>query len=102
MDAQRMNAAVHQVSRGVEDHPVPGDGAFPGKSGGDDVEMIVATATTGTGVAGMPVRIVTDAQRFGLQDGQPFLKQGDGVSAHAGSTFLNGLIVTFSYTPAAT
>lgn len=85
---------MHQIAGGIEDHPVAGDGAFPGKYGGDDVEMVVAAAP-GAGMAGVPVRIVTDGQRFGLQDGQPLAQQGDGVGAHAGSAFLNGLTVTF-------
>ncbi len=59
------------------------------------------TAIASPGMAGVAVRVIDNGDRFRLQHGQALAQQGDGFSAHAGKAFLNGLMVTFSYTPAA-
>jgi predicted PhzF superfamily epimerase YddE/YHI9 len=48
------------------------------------------------GMAGVAMGVVVDADRLAVAGGQPLAQQFDGFGAHAGSTFLNGLTVTFS------
>ena len=92
-----MNSAAYQITGGIVDQPVAGDRVFAGKGGSDDVQPIVAATAAGTGVAGVQVRFVLDFQRLRLQGTEALAQTGNGVGAHqAGSTFLKGLIVTFS------
>src|SRR6185369_1000205 len=100
-DAQGMYAAAHQVTRRVVDQAMPGDGVLAGKGGGDDVELVVP-AILGPGMAGVAMRFVLDGDGLRLQDSQALAQQVDGCVAQAGKAFLNGLTLTFSYTPAAT
>ena len=53
------------------------------------------------GVSGMLGRIVDDFKAKRFEEGEPFAQQRFDV-AQDGKTFLNGLMVTRAYTPAAT
>lgn len=96
-----MNAAAHQITRRFIDQTVTGDSVLAGEYGSDNIEFVVA-AILGTRMTRMPVRFVLDGDGDWLQGRQPFPQSFDRAGAHAGRTFLNGLTVTFSYTPAAT
>ncbi len=96
-----MDWAAHQITGSIINQAMAGDGVFAGKNHGDDVDMVMAAAITGAGMAGMQVRVVADGQGCRLQHAQALAEQFDRRAAHAGSAFLNGLTVTFSYTPAA-
>lgn len=92
---------VHQVTSGIVHQTMTNECIFAGKSRRHDVYAEMS-APTGAGMAGVAVRFVGDGQRLRCQCCQAFVQQGDGgFVAHAGSAFLNGLTVTFSYTPAA-
>ena len=96
-----MNATAHQVADRSMDQAVTLDGILPGEGGSDYGDFVMA-ALLGAGMTGVQVRFVLDGERLRVQYGQTLAQQGGGFGAHAGSAFLNGLMVTFSYTPAAT
>lgn len=100
-DAECMHWSAHQFAGCIINQAMAGNGVFAGKDVGDDVDMIVPAATPGAGMAGVQVRVVADGELSRIQCGKPLLQGVDGILAHAGKAFLNGLIVTFSYTPAA-
>lgn len=91
-----MDRATHQVTGSIINHAMAGDCVFAHKGRGDDVDMVMATAAAGAGMSGMQMRVVADGKRGRLQDRQALAQQFDGVGAHAGKAFLNGLTVTFS------
>jgi len=90
-----MYFSAHQFTDSVINQTVAGDGILAGKGRGDDAQVVVA-AFLGAGVAGMAMRLVGDGQGLRLQRRQALAQQFDGVAAHAGRTFLNGLTLTFS------
>ena len=90
-----MNAAAHQIADRFMDHAVTPDGILAGESGSDYGDFVMA-AFLGAGVTGVAVRFVLNGKRLWCQHRQAFAQQGRGFGAHAGSTFLNGLTLTFS------
>ncbi len=91
-----MDATAHQVAGSVIDDAVTADRILAGKRGGDYGDFVMATAIPGTGMADMAMRLIFDLQRLRLQHGQALAQQIEGCTAHAGRTFLNGLMVTSS------
>jgi len=90
-----MDASAHQVADRFMDQAVALDRIVPGEGGSDYGDFVMA-AFPGAGVAGMQMRFVLDVERLRFQYRQALAQQGRGFGAHAGSTFLNGLTVTFS------
>ena len=90
-----MDASAHQIADRVVDHAVTLDRIVPGEGGSDYGDFVMA-AFPGTGMTGMEVRFVLDVKRLRCRRRQALAQQGCGFGAHAGSTFLNGLTVTFS------
>ena len=88
-----MNPAPHQITdRGVNG-PMALDRILADEGGGDYGDFVM-TAVPGAGVAGVAMRFVLDGDGQRFQDSQPLAQQFDGVTAHAGRTFRNGLTVT--------
>ena len=81
---------------------MPCNGVFPGKSSCDNIQPVVATTATRAGMTRVQVGIILDVQMGRGQGRQAFAHLRQGIAAHAGRAFLNGLTATFSYTPAAT
>jgi hypothetical protein len=69
---------------------------FPAKACGDDLSTVVVAAAARAGMAGMAVGVVVDGQRLGCRAASRWRSRFDRFAAHAGSTFLKGLTVTFS------
>ena len=90
-----MNAATHQIANRLMDQAMALDCILAGEGGGDYGDFVMA-AIPGTGMPGMEMRFVLDVKRLRGQHRQARAQQGSGFGAHAGSTFLNGLTVTFS------
>ena len=90
-----MNAAAHQVPGGGVNAPVTLDRILAGEGGGDYGDFVMATIL-GTGMAGVALRLIVDGEGKRFEDSQPLAQQFDGLTAHAGRTFLNGLTVTFA------
>lgn len=90
-----MDFSAHQITRCIIDQAMSGNGVFARKGGGYDGQTVM-TAIFCAGMTGMKVRIIFDGNRVGMQNGQALAQQFDGGVAHAGSTFLNGLTLTFS------
>ena len=90
-----MNPAAHQVARSFVNQAMAGQGIFAGKCMGNDVDLIVPTVA-GTGMASMQMRLVINREVLGLQGRQALAQQIDGIGAHAGRTFLNGLTLTLA------
>lgn len=90
-----MNFATHQVAHRIIDDAMPANRIFPGEGGSDYMNFVMA-AVAGAGMAGVPMGLVLDGQGDRIEYGQALAEQFDGVGTHAGSTFLNGLMVTFS------
>ena len=88
-----MNPPAHKVSGRIINQSMTGDCVLAHKDWGDDVELVVA-AILGAGMAGMAMRLVLYHDGLGLQDSKPLAQQFNGVAAHAGRAFLNGLTVT--------
>ena len=101
MDAERMNPAAHQIPGRRVNQSVPGDRIFSAKSLGNNSQLVVSAVLCAS-VPGMAMRLIEDVDRQRLKAGQSLTQAFNGVLTHAGKTFLNGLTVTFSYTPAAT
>lgn len=91
-----MDGAAHQITSRIINQAMAGDGVFAGKNRGDDIDMVVTATTAGTCMAGVQVRVVANGQGDRLQHAQALAEQVDRSAAHPGSTFLNGLTVTFS------
>ena len=90
-----MNSTAHQVTgRGVN-ALVALDRSLAGEGGGDYGDFVMATVS-GTGMAGMAMRFILDGDGERFQHSQPLTQQFDGVTAHAGKTFLKGLTVTLA------
>lgn len=101
MNGQSMDATLHQVAGCIVHQTMTGECVFSGKNRSQYVDAEV-TAFARAGVAGMAMRFVFNMQHLGIEDGEALTQQGQGFFVHhAGRTFLNGLTVTFSYTPAA-
>ena len=94
-----MDAAAHEIAGCSIDDAVPCHGVLAGESVGDDADAVMASLP-GAGMAGVQVGVIFDLELLRLQGRQPLAQQGDGFAAH-GRAFLKGLMVTFSYTPAA-
>ena len=90
-----MNASAHQVADRFMDQAVTLDRIVPGEGGGDYGDFVMA-AIPGAGMTGVQVRFVVDDERLRFQHHQALAQQLDGFGAHAGSTFLKGLTVTFA------
>lgn len=91
-----MNRSAHQITGCIIDQPMAGDGVFAGKDLGDDVDMVMPAAAASAGMASVQMRVVTDGECVGVERSEAPLQFDDGLATHAGSTFLNGLTVTFS------
>ena len=90
-----MNSTAHQVTgRGING-PVALDGILADEGGGDYGDFVMATVL-GTGMAGVALRFIVDGDGKRFEDSQPLAQQFDGVTAHAGRTFLKGLTVTLA------
>lgn len=88
-----MYFASIKIAHGVVHQTMPGDGILAGKDFSNNTHLVVA-AFPGTGMAGMPCRVILDAQRLRLQDGQLRAQQIDVCLTQAGNAFLNGLTLT--------
>lgn len=62
--------------------------------GSGDYGDFVMAAVPGAGMARVAMRFVFDGEGQRFQHSEPIAQQFDGVAAHAGRTFLNGLTVT--------
>ncbi len=90
-----MNSTAHQVTgRGING-PVALDDILADEGGGDYGDFVMATVP-GTGMAGVAMRFIVDGDGKWFQDSQSLAQQFDGVTAHAGRTFLKGLTVTLA------
>ena len=90
-----MNSTAHQITgRGVNG-PMALDRILANEGGGDYGDFVMATVP-GAGMAGMAMRFILDGDGKRLQHSQPLAQQFDGVTAHAGRTFLKGLTVTLA------
>ena len=97
-----MNVGLHQAPERVVHHAMPLEQPAPIESIGDDPDLEMTAAVPGARVAGMQVTLVFDEYLARRKcGGQPGLDVVNAIAAH-GSTGLNGLTVTFWYTPAAT
>ena len=91
-----MDTAAHQVTRSIVHQTMAGECAFSDKRHCHNIKLEVATFARAS-VSGVAVRFVLDGQDHWRQSSQTLAQQVDGCSVHqAGSTFLNGLTVTFS------
>lgn len=90
-----MNLAAHQVAHRIIDDAMPAKRIFAGEGGGNYMNFVMA-AVAGAGMAGVQMGFVLDGQGDRIENGQSLAEPFDGVGIHAGSTFLNGLMVTFS------
>ena len=90
-----MNSTAHEITgRGVNG-PMALDRILADEGGGDYGYFVMATVL-GAGMAGVAMRLILDGDGKRLQHSQPLAQQFDGVTAHAGRTFLNGLTVTLA------
>ncbi len=90
-----MNFATHQVAHRIIDDAVPANRILAGEGCSDYMNFVMA-AVASPGMAGVPMGFILDGQGDRFENGQTLAEQFDGVGTHAGSTFLNGLMVTFS------
>ena len=94
-----MNLAAHHLVHRSVDHAVGFERLFAGKCRSANAHTVVASTTTGAGMADVQVAVVADVQFGG---GEGLLEQ----RAYAlntitlGSTGLNGRTLTSAYTPA--
>ena len=88
-----MNPAPHQITDRSVNGPMALDRILADEGSGDYGDFVM-TAVPGAGMAGVTMRFVLDGEGQRFQDSQPVAQQLDGVAAHAGRTFLNGLTVT--------
>ncbi len=95
-----MYSTTHQFGQRVVDEPVALQRRFSGEVRRDDQQTVVA-ARARAGVPGMRCGIIVDFKPQRGKESESFPQQRFDV-AHAGKAFLNGLIVTSAYTPAAT
>ena len=95
-----MYSTTHQFGQRVVDEPVTLQRRFSGEVLRDDQQAVVS-ALARAGVPGMLRGIVVDFEPQRGKESESFPQQRFDV-AHAGKAFLNGLIVTSAYTPAAT
>jgi hypothetical protein len=96
-----MDATAHQITYRLVDEAVTPDGIVTGESRRDYGDFVMA-ALARAGMAGVAMRFILDLELLRIKRRQALAQQVDGFATHAGSTFLKGLTVTFSYTPAAT
>ncbi len=90
-----MDSSAHQVAECRIDDPVTANRILAGESRRHYMNFVMA-AVASTSMASVQMGFILDFQCHGLQYGQTLAQPGDGLGAHAGNTFLNGLIVTFS------
>ena len=90
-----MNSTAHQVTGSSVNGPMTLDRILADEGGGDYGNFVMATIL-GTGMAGVAMRFILDSDGQRFQYSQPPAQQFDGVTAHAGRTFLNGLTVTLA------
>lgn len=90
-----MDAVSHQIACRLINQAMAGNRVFAGKSVGNNGQAVMATLA-GTGMASVKVRFVVDGEGYGIQALQSLAQQLNCFGSHAGSTFLNGLTVTFS------
>lgn len=88
-----MDSPAHKVSGCIINQAMAGDCVLAHKERRDDIELVVA-AILGAGMPGMAMRLVLYHDGLGSQDSQPLAQQINGIAAHAGRAFLNGLTVT--------
>ena len=99
-----MNSRSHQVAQQREYLSVAGNCVFSDERRRNQYQPVMSAAIARAGMAGMQMGVVGKLEMQRFQRGQSFAQGGLdlGGSVHqAGSTFLKGLTVTFSYTPAA-
>ena len=100
MNAKRMDFILHHVGEGIVNHSMPFQRRHTGKYRGYDIHRVMTATGFGAFVAGVQCAVITDFQAFGSEHGiQAFLNALHPV-VHQGSTFLKGLTITDSYTPA--
>ena len=90
-----MDATAHQITCCIVNKTMTGDGIFAGENFGDDNNFVVSTFAR-TGVTGVAMRLILNDYGQRIQATQSLTQLFGNFSAHAGSTFLNGLTVTFS------
>ncbi len=99
-----MDVRAHQVANKAKYKTVTGNGILSGKCVGNDCDSVVA-AFPCPGMAGVQMGIVGQLESRGGERCQALPQQCldlGSVTHQAGRTFLKGLIVTRSYTPAET
>ena len=91
-----MDASALQIPHRLVNEAVTPDGIVAGKGCRDYGDFVMAPLAC-PGMAGMAMGFVLDLETKGVESGEALAQEGDGCRAHqAGSTFLNGLTVTFS------
>lgn len=91
-----MYSTTHQIAQRVVDDPVPLHRGFPGKMRRDDEQSIMPAAAR-AGVSRVLRGIIFKLKPYRGKKSQLFPDQRfDVYGAHAGNTFLNGLIVTLA------
>lgn len=101
-----MNPALQQIAKCLVNQAVPGQRRLAGESGRDDQQTVMPATASRACVARVPGRVVDQFQANWREQRQALANDcfdignipGDWRFTHAGSTFLNGLTVTFSYT----
>jgi len=90
-----VNSTAHQVTGCGINGPVALEHILADEGGGDYGDFVMATVP-GAGMAGVAMRFILDGDGERFQHGQSLAQQFDGVTAHAGRTFLKGLTVTLA------
>ncbi len=90
-----MNFAAHQVAHRIIDDAMPANRIFAGEGSGNYMNFVMA-AVASTGMSSVQMGFILDGQGDRIENGQSLAEQFDSVGTHAGRTFLNGLMVTFS------
>lgn len=99
-----MDVRSHQVANKAKYETVTGNGILSGKGVRNDRDSVVA-AFPCPGMASVQMGIIGQLESRGGERCQTLPQQGfdfGGLTHQAGRTFLKGLIVTRSYTPAET
>ena len=107
--AQGVNPGVHQIAKRRMHQAMTRQSAEACESIRDDQQAVVPPPALGTGMPGVPRRIIDHLQAIRQQRCESLANDRDHARniddlhvSHAGNTFLNGLTVTALYTPLTT